>query len=212
MSLTCDDLIRFADVLEAREDKPDARQITYLRTYPVLRRLGRNESGDAEQDFSALAVAVYGWMPRVVRIKNNNNEKTIDVFSEARQLANPRPAQIVEIVEVMTDCLFSVVGASKLLHFANEKVFPIWDSRVAEVWSDISPSHYNMSKTQNYINYAQEVAELTGKDCFDEAYIRIQRAHSIYLERFGIREYKIGPLRAVEMAAFDRGGSGYDDL
>ena len=38
----------------------------------------------------------------------------------------PRPVGVADVAA----CLHSLVGASKVLHFVNDSVFPIWDSRI----------------------------------------------------------------------------------
>ena len=107
----------------------DSRAATYLRTYPALVALARCEGGgDDTTRFLQLATVVYGWMPRILRLDPEHLDKAIDAFRQAR--ATHQDASDFELVDNVGACLHSVVGASKLLHFANPEVFPIWDSNV----------------------------------------------------------------------------------
>jgi hypothetical protein len=100
-----------------------SRAATYLRTYPVLLTLATASAVDDTTDFLQLATAVYGWMPRVVRLDPNHLDRAVAGLRRAKEATDTSQAdgQIADVAA----CLHSVVGASKLLHFANPELFPI---------------------------------------------------------------------------------------
>src|SRR5262245_17433708 len=108
--------------VETNTPAEDSRPATYLQTYPALLMLASSAATDDSNRFLQLAAAVYGWMPRVVRVDATKLDRAVAAF---RQAAAATVINESHVDDVAT-CLHSVVGASKLLHFANPELFPIW--------------------------------------------------------------------------------------
>jgi len=189
---------------------PTARQTTYLRTYRTLVDLAATLVDSPHQRFLQVATAAYGWMPRIVRMDPDYLDRAVEAFTEASRASR---ADIREsTIEAVSDCLHSVVGASKVLHFANPDVYPIWDSKVQRVWRQSEPSQDYMSRPSNYITYAEEVHALCGqKPAFDDFYSEFSSAYAGRLKLLGIPLYVIGKVRATEASAFELSGGEYED-
>jgi len=83
------------------------------------------------------AAQVYGWMPTILKSAGiadaiDREDGRLVRFLNAARLAKKPGLSVedIELISVFTNN--STVGASKLLHFLNPRVFPIWDSRVAK--------------------------------------------------------------------------------
>lgn len=187
----------------------DARAVTYLDTYPSLIRLAGSVGETKDVVFRQLCAATYGWMPRVVRIDMNCFEDALLAFQKAQAAQNSDDA--LEIVEAISECLHSVVGASKLMHFANTEIFPMWDSRVARVWTDSEKNYNYMSKSNNYIEYVSQLDAISKEEEFSAFYEEYQMLYGARLEKSGIQTYDISAVRCIESAAFELSVWSYDE-
>ncbi|MAM87505.1 MAG: hypothetical protein CME36_09390 [unclassified Hahellaceae] len=187
----------------------NTRQTTYLRTYPALLGLARHRESSPEDRFLQLVTAAYGWMPRIVRINQDHLSSAIQALEEARLAQGTDFDE--SLVEKISKCLYSVVGASKVLHFANPQVFPIWDSKVEGVWRAREASYHYMSKPKGYLIYAKEVHELSEQKEFPDFFSNFNTAYQLRLEACGISCYEISHIRAIEAAAFELSGGYYED-
>jgi hypothetical protein len=88
---------------------------------------------------------VYGWMPTILdplgvsKAVDENANRLLEVLNAARSAKEPRLTDD-DLGLLRGFANNSTVGASKLLHFLNPCVYPIWDSRVANryLWSGVS--------------------------------------------------------------------------
>lgn len=79
--------------------------------------------------FSQLVVMAHGLRSRIGRINQRHVPKAIAARTTAAS------AKVIEDLSVgqlrtIECCVNPVVGASKVSHFVNDDVFPIWDSNV----------------------------------------------------------------------------------
>jgi hypothetical protein len=96
---------------------------------PAIVALAKVPSGFDLACFHQVAVMAYGWMPRVLRLDRAHVEPALIALLPARAV---NAADVVAgDIEPVARCLHSVVGGSKVLHFVNPDVFPIWDSGIA---------------------------------------------------------------------------------
>ncbi len=70
-------------------------------------------------------------------------------------------------------CLRSVVGASKVLHFVNDAVFPIWDSNIEGFRLDGEPTYNHMRQVNNYFDYADNVHAIREDPAFPAFFTEI---------------------------------------
>ena len=176
----------------------DARAITYVATYPSMRALGSAPGAISADRFNQLVVLAYGWMPRVARIDLRHMPSAL-IELNAAKLATVPPAAISSLVR----CLRSVVGASKVLHFVNHEVFPIWDSRIETFRLQGVPPYSHMKDLWNYQRYVRDVHSLRADSGFAAFYKGFQAAMNARLAVLGIPAYAISEVRAIEAAAFE---------
>ncbi len=176
----------------------DLRERTYLATYPGMISIGAARGVTNDVKFHQLATLVYGWMPRVVRIDPLYTSAAVDTLGAALWVTDASYKSIP--VKRISDCLHSVVGASKLLHFANPDVFPIWDSNI-EVFRKKPDS--DITSVSQYMDYVGEVHSIRRETGFHEFYIEFCSAYSARLATNGVPTYSIGHVRAIEAAVFE---------
>lgn len=177
----------------------DLRSHTYLSTYPEIMTLVQGDKIQAPM-FKQLALMVYGWMPRVLRIDNAHLTSALQAANAAKQ-ATPEDFGNIPIQHI-ANCLNSVVGTSKILHFINPNIFPIWDSKIQK-FRGLPSGNYHMSNTDNYLEYISDVHGIVREDGFNMFYARYEIAQNNRLTRSGIREYRVGKIRAIEASAFE---------
>lgn len=158
----------------------------YLPHYKALRRLGSSVSGS--DDAMSLALAVYGWMPTILR--------SLEISD--RQLEFVRRAKdINSAIEVVRDfdappVNNSWVGSSKFLHFLNPSVFPIWDSHIARA--------FGWARRDQYENPTRYIAYMTA---MRDLLPLCEESTSQTIGRIKIQfEYEVSPLRALEFLIF----------
>lgn len=199
--MTLTDLTAAIDSMQAQPQLEELRSTTYLLTYPSIRALA-NAEGDFDVDrFNQLAAMVYGWMPRVVRIDTACLEPALVALNGARQ-AQPNAIQIDQVT-ALAQCIRSVVGASKMLHFVNANVFPIWDSRIESFRLGNHPPYGQMNNAQNYLKYVAEVHAIREEPDFPVFYNAFCEAMRGRLDAIGVDHYPITEVRAIEAAAFE---------
>lgn len=182
--------------------------ITYLRTYPIILRTIRDFQGQSTDLFCQVATTAYGWMPRVARIDPDHLGPAIKAIDRAMSTA--APYEDVEIIRDIAACLHSVVGASKVLHFLAPSAFPIWDSKVVQVWAHNSET-IDVNNPEDYVKYAKQVHAVTGRKGFDSFKSDFEEVYVARLKKLEIRRYSLTKVRIVEAAAFELIGGEYDD-
>ena len=131
----------------------------YFRSYCSLVKISgflcaearrRNDASFSGQAIIAIAQMAYGWMPTMLNqaniIKSAKHEDWCAFFDAAD--ANGFDDAIAFIDRYESSPIGATwVGASKVLHFVNPKVFPIWDSNVARALAseDCKNHHYHTS-------------------------------------------------------------------
>lgn len=80
-----------------------------------------------EQDLIIGANFSYGWMPTILNFKSEKFGECVSIMNQAKTNEIISKEQLSILKGLINN---SVVGASKLLHFINPSLYPIWDSRV----------------------------------------------------------------------------------
>ena len=176
----------------------ELRGHTYLSTYPhVLAMAGAPNINDAQR-FYQLATLVYGWMPRVLRIDQVFANNAINALAISRTVTVANFQSV--LFQDIDNCLHSVVGASKILHFSNPAIFPIWDSKIQN-FRQIPNA--NMKSIQQYIDYVNDVHAIIADPGFPQFFNNFSIAYNLRLNQSNINQYQITSVRAVEAAAFE---------
>ena len=133
----------------------------YQSNYPVLIEAVADICKNLnDQSFSLIAHLVYAWMPTILK-SIDSNEKHKNICQKVLCLDSNEIHKIKDFIQDdLTKDLVnnSWVGLSKVLHFINPAVFPIWDSNVANCFS------VNTSSKNNYIKYVAFMNELNLKE------------------------------------------------
>lgn len=141
----------------------------------------------------------YGWMPRIPK------SFRLDWFEITTQVATIKAINTVEDALAFLDPLGgcakmddaapidnSWIGTSKLLHFLNPNIFPIWDGRVAEHFG--LKGNHQLKKKGWYLEYLKFIHDMRDKrpefvpavqDYFEDKY-----------------EYRPSKIRALEIMLF----------
>jgi hypothetical protein len=97
------------------------------------------------------ALAVYGWMPRVLK-RSVSNVDTVVAMLNADQ-----PPKIEEIdLRFVND---SIVGTSKFLHFRWPEKYPIYDSNIMRCFERSLVLLKNRKSPENYIDFYYAIKE-----------------------------------------------------
>lgn len=118
------------DRLIADEARVDFRkENSWLVAYPELLAFFKGPDRLTRHHVIVGAHIAYGWMPTMLDFRS-------DAFDDAARLLNDTRAGRVlsddEIRVLIGIVNNSLVGASKVLHFVNPDLNPIWDSRVCQ--------------------------------------------------------------------------------
>lgn len=197
------DLLPAIDRVAANPKIHNPRSVTYLSTYPSIRALATLPSAFDLDRFHQLAAMTYGWMPRVVRIDPQHVQDALESIATASAVT-PEGVRTTP-VRAIANCVTSVVGASKMLHFVNDAVFPIWDSNTETFRLRLrrKPSHNHMTQVSNFFSYVDEVHAIRREPGFPEFYSRYLEAFNARLAEMHIAPYNISEVRAIEAAAFE---------
>ena len=171
---------------------------TYIRSYPAL--LNCLQPLAERRDPHALitmAHTVYGWMPTIVSINGDEARLT-----EAANLVDEARYRLLdgEEIQLLASCINnSVVGTSKLLHFTNPGLHPIWDSRVYRCLNRDTPREtphpHRVNNVSAYLDYRDHIHE-TARD---------PRCEALRQHISDLCGYEVSPIRAIEMVLFANG-------
>lgn len=143
------------DALASPYTEEDSNDRFYKVQHQFLVDLFRNSNLEDDAAFGQCALAVYGWMPRILRAYSVSD----DLKQELMELKN---REIEDISS--TDFLGgSVIGSSKFLHFTRPDRFPIWDANVARAlafrsrWGKTAPAvaWATINSTARYRTYTE---------------------------------------------------------
>src|SRR5262249_14594560 len=194
-------LLPAVERIQTSTPQAGSRAATYHQTYPALPSTATCSGVDETSRFLQLATAVYGWMPRIIRVDPNHLERAGAALPSGRGSTDAGKGCV--LISHIDPCLHSVVGASKLLHFANPKLFPIWDRNVEGFRLSATPSQHHMDQVKNYTAYSSEVHELRQAGGFSEFYRAFNDAFQERLRRLRISLYSLTEVRTIELAMFE---------
>lgn len=166
---------------------------SYILSYPSLLSFFGSRKDFSEAEFVCGAHMVYGWMPTILEL--HPDPPSVDLATCARLLTKARAGglladnEIRQLADVMNN---SLVGASKLLHFAAPDTYAIWDSRIYTYLYGRKPHHYQVSDISKYRDYHNQLIEYQ-KDP------RFLGFHKTVSAKLG---YPVSGLRALELVMF----------
>jgi len=146
----------------------------------------RNELSEA--DLIIGSNFTYGWMPTILNYKSNQFLKAVEILNNAKKTERISNNELVILKKLINN---SLVGASKLLHFINPKVYAIWDSRVCNFLTGKSYPQ-KVENIDRYWSYLDLCKRTT-------LHPRFQEIHKSFIDRIG---YEVSPNRTVEQIMF----------
>ena len=132
----------------------------------------------------------YSWMPTMLRLRNTEFERAAKILNQARDVFIDE-ATFEQLVETVNH---SVIGVSKLLHFAAPNSYPIWDSRVAR-YLDPKMTYETLNRVSTYYGYLSLCQTLAGLPRFE----RFHRAVNLKTGR------AVSAMRAIELVMYTKG-------
>ena len=165
----------------------------YIDSYPYLLEYFSGIRTNEPGDFVRGAHMVYGWMPTILGLYPDLGNKSLDFA--AKVLTKARCGQELEAPELESLSSLvnnSLVGASKLLHFAAPATYPIWDSRVYSFVHEKRPHHYRVNNVAAYASYLSTLKELRSQPEFPSF-------HKSVVAKLG---YEVTPMRSLELVMF----------
>lgn len=148
-----EELIRGFDLVCVKDAiEPDTNY--YLKSYWSLVKLAKYTFDDDKHAcLRSLALATYGWMPTIIKRDHFERFQCNDPVHAIKAVKNPQEAEKF-IGTMCKDAPInnSWVGTSKLMHFLNPEIFPIWDSKIAVIFGFKS---YSYNKKAAYLEYVQ---------------------------------------------------------
>lgn len=173
-------------------DETDA----YFRQYRALVALAAASKDDESHDnLCALACATYAWMPTILKEFCPTNFNHHAPLAAIRALVSSTESRFfLEAMENDAPINRSWVGTSKLLHFLNPHVFPIWDSRVASRFGLQRQSEVNRKGT--YLEYFDFI-----HDEIAVGHHWIAPVSTFFSKRFG---YQATDVRCLELMLFSQ--------
>jgi hypothetical protein len=114
-------------------------------------------------------------------------------------------AQVEAVIKPLRQFLGSVVGTSRLLHFLNPLVFPIWDS-VIHRYCDRTVRHATSDSLNRYLEYTYDVHTLIHHPDFDRLVYAplseaLEQAYQAVSNQYRTPE-TMGKVRAIEFIMF----------
>lgn len=169
----------------------------YLKSYVGLSKVAASLNDD-DQGYAllGLAVAVYGWMPTIFKSPDLSHLRNLQqsLFAQARRCQTVTEGR--ELVANLPDPIIrnSWVGSSKVLHFINPTVFPIWDSLVALAVGMSRRAEYERSGS--YLGYIDRLGTHLDAPC-------VQQVRDKFRD-LG-HPYDPSPVRCLELILFTDG-------
>ena len=205
---------------------------TYRYTYDrYLQYFREKPSGEnlTEQDLYVGFGIAYSWMATIKQLdpRIKTVEAAVKALNQVRALQpadleldiigchNTSPDKIARVemmIEPIRQFLGSVIGSSKLLHFVNPDVFPMWDSVIHRYCDQVEQKSASDS-LHRYVEYTYNVHALINDDSFESSIYEplnsaLARAYQEASDQYRIPD-KMGKVRAVEFLMFFGGRIGH---
>ena len=172
---------------------------SYMRTYPEFLEYFKNINTIEEHHFIIGASFTYSWMPKILsNLDTENIQRVLEILNNAKKESHLSEKDLEVLKSSINN---SIIGVSKLLHFINPEVYPIYDSNVFRFLTDEKPHDYRVNVVQAYLKYQQLC-----NNCKIEGNLR----KVMELIKSKIKngyKYDISNLRALEIVFFEAGRS-----
>lgn len=165
----------------------DRRLWTYLTTYPYIIDFFQKLPAINPTELIIGNAVVYGWMPTTMNIRENYLEDMLAPLNRLKQANQLLGSEEFEQLKKLVNN--SVTGTSKLLHFINPAIYPIWDSRINRFINGQAKATNSVEKYEAYLQNFQEISQ-------DARFAQVVNSLQEKLD------YPITPARAFEMLMY----------
>ena len=159
--------------------------------YPAVINFFKNIQVFTKENLIQGFYMVYSFMPTIGDISNTNYQECTKIINNVKNHIFPSNSDLNNLSSLTNN---SLVGASKLLHFINPDMIPIFDSRVCRYLVKGNPGNL-VTKTDFFIQYVDFCESVISHKEFD--IIRKKVSH--------IFQYKISDLRICEFIMYLEG-------
>jgi hypothetical protein len=191
------------DLVRASGYRGNPREAAFMRAYPILLATARLPAPSAVEGFLRAATLAFAWMPRRMRLDLTRLDAAAAAHAAARQEA---PLIAIDAIEPIADCLGSLVGAARVLHFSNPAVFPMWNRGVERFRLQAEPSRFHMGQIRNYLGFIDEIQGVAAHPLFLTFHHEYCTAYQARLQRLKIPAYPLTEPRVIESAATELAG------
>lgn len=101
----------------------------------------------------------YGWMPTMLEL-SGDVDVVVRLVNKASKNGKLNRGEIASLRSIINN---SLVGTSKLLHFVNPQIYPIWDSRVCSYIFDAPVNRHRTESIQLYLDFQDFVCGIHNK-------------------------------------------------
>jgi hypothetical protein len=165
---------------------------SYLFSYPEFLSYFGSIDKITKHNFIIGVNFSYAWMPTIFEFKSETFDEVVFILNKVKAGSIPTIEEL-NILKYMINN--SLVGTSKLLHFINPSLIPIWDSRVFKYLIGKQPYQNLIGNPQHFLDYVKFCNEVMKEDNF----IQLKK----YLEiKIG---YEMSPMRIVEIVMYLNG-------
>ncbi len=198
---------------------------TYRYTYDRYIQYFKDKSLQealTEQDLYVGFAMAYSWMatikqldPRIDTIQSavsalnrlrGLTPSDVEIETSVNEKVSPeQAAEIGTMIEPVRQFLSSVIGTSKLLHFVNPDVFPIWDSVIHKYCDSLKQTRASDSLNR-YVEYTFNIHRLINHADFDALIYTpltnaLERDHQAFSDMYR-KPARMGSVRATEFIMF----------
>lgn len=166
---------------------------TYSLSYPEFLKYFKQISIIDEHHFIIGINFTYGWMPTIFNFKSTDFTAPVEILNKVKDGRLPSEDELLILKSVINN---SLVGTSKILHFINPSLIPIWDSRVFKYLIGKNSSVNSIGEPKNFLDYIKFCKKVIDQKDFPalKNHVETEIGH------------EITPMRAVEIIMYLRGG------
>ncbi len=179
------------NVFDIEPDIDIDKSASYIRSYPYLIDYFAAKASLNATDLVVGAHMTYGWMPTILDLYQSrlSFDAGAELLTKAKQTGSLENDEIGALASLVNN---SLVGASKLLHFAAPDSFAIWDSRVYRFVHKQRPYASRVNNALKYHAYLETLSHLKQDS-------RFPAFHTSINKKIG---YDVSALRAIELVMF----------
>ena len=125
---------------------------TYLMSYPHFINYFNNVRTITFHELTIGINFTYGWMPTIFDYRSDQFTVVLAILNRLKNGIIPNDNELINLRNHFNN---SLVGSSKLMHFINPDIMPIWDSRVYKYLTNESAHGYRVDNVGNFRQYVE---------------------------------------------------------